>query len=247
MGGFRLNKWQRLVLVIGASVSFLWSYGIWQDDPSDGRPGTAFLAGIVLALMALTPPPAGEEALPFVRQVLNHKRLVAGILVLAVLLLVVGRFASSQKAIESAAPDNVEMPAEEAMGTPVTALPTLPPTLEPDAIAKIEIPKQAERNKLPRIVGDCVHTSIKEISSRLQGVPESGSAVEYENGIYGVDYEMISSVSESRTGDPIRLCLISVPKNCPAGDDRGKVYSATNIRTQGSWSLADASHQCGGA
>lgn len=102
MGGFRLNKWQRLVLVIGASVSFLWSYGIWQDDPSDGRPGTAFLAGIVLALMALTPPPAEEEALPFVRQVLNHKRLVAGLLALAALVLVVGWFASSEKAAESA-------------------------------------------------------------------------------------------------------------------------------------------------
>ena len=31
------------------------------------------------------------------------------------------------------------------------------------------------------------------------------------------------------------------------GDERGRVYSGTNLRTRGSWQLPDAQHMCGGA
>ena len=50
-----------------------------------------------------------------------------------------------------------------------------------------------------------------------------------------------------RVGDPVTLCLVSIPRNCPPGDDRGKVYSAANWRTQERWSLPDSQHSCGGA
>src|SRR4051812_2636188 len=36
---------------------------------------------------------------------------------------------------------------------------------------------------VPRAVGDCAVARITELGSRLQGVPESGSAVTYENGL----------------------------------------------------------------
>ena len=43
------------------------------------------------------------------------------------------------------------------------------------------------------------------------------------------------------------MCLTSIPKHCPPGDDRGRKYTATNLRTRGSWSMADSQHMCGGA
>jgi hypothetical protein len=41
--------------------------------------------------------------------------------------------------------------------------------------------------------------------------------------------------------------LVSIPKGCPKGDHRGKIYKATNLRTHGQWTLPDAEHSCGGA
>jgi hypothetical protein len=93
----------------------------------------------------------------------------------------------------------------------------------------------------------CVQTEIASLGSRLDGSPDSGSAISYANGIYGVSYDVVEAVRSSRIGDPVTLCLISLPQGCPKGDNRGKVYSATNLRTKQGWSLPDAEHTCGGA
>jgi hypothetical protein len=93
----------------------------------------------------------------------------------------------------------------------------------------------------------CVQTEIASLGSRLDGAPGSGSAISYANNINGVSYEVVDAVRNSRVGDPVTLCLVSVPQDCPKGDDRGKVYSATNLRTKQGWSLPDAEHMCGGA
>jgi len=96
-------------------------------------------------------------------------------------------------------------------------------------------------------VEDCENTVIKVLSTRLEGVSDSGSAVTYGNGIYGVSYDVIPELAKSRTGDPIKLCLAEVPRNCPPGDDRGRSYAATNLRTGSKWELPDSEHSCGGA
>jgi hypothetical protein len=100
---------------------------------------------------------------------------------------------------------------------------------------------------VPRKVGQCVRTEISELGSRLEGAPDSGSAVAYANGVTGVSYDVVTALRRSRVGDPVTLCLVSIPRNCPPGDDRGKVYSAANWRTQERWSLPDSQHSCGGA
>jgi uncharacterized protein len=108
---------------------------------------------------------------------------------------------------------------------------------------------------LPTSLGQCTVTEISKISTRLGGElkqPESklldlGSAVYYDNQGYQVSYNYVPELANSRKGDPILLCLASVPANCPPGDDRGRVYSATNLRTNGSWLLPDDQHTCGGA
>lgn len=103
------------------------------------------------------------------------------------------------------------------------------------------------KGPVPRKVGHCVQTVISELGSRLEGVPDSGSAVAYANGLTGVSYDVVTTLRRSRVGDPVTLCLVSVPRNCPPGDDRGKVYSAANSRTKERWSLPDSQHSCGGA
>ena len=108
----------------------------------------------------------------------------------------------------------------------------------PDASAKEPVPKR---------VGDCVTTTVKETSSRLEGVPDSGSAIEYSDGLYQVSYEIVPGIAHSRHGDRIKLCLKELPDECPPGDDRGKVYHAINLHTHKSWDASDSEHSCGGA
>src|SRR2546430_1826459 len=89
--------------------------------------------------------------------------------------------------------------------------------------------------KVPTKVGQCVETTIKETFSRLEGVPDSGSGVEYANGVIGVSYDIIKPITKARVGDKVRLCLTFIPGDCPPGDDRGKTYSAVDHRTNGKW------------
>jgi hypothetical protein len=100
---------------------------------------------------------------------------------------------------------------------------------------------------VPTKVGQCVSTTIKLKATRLEGVADSGDAVEYANGIFGISYEQEAGMVGAKAGDKVKLCLSSIPKGCPKGDDRGKTYKATDLRTHKSWDLPDAEHMCGGA
>src|SRR5581483_11934391 len=106
---------------------------------------------------------------------------------------------------------------------------------------------QAGADTLPIRPGQCEMTRVKDVTTRLEGVADSGSAIEYTNTGYQVSYDQIPGIDHSRPGDPIKLCLISIPQNCPPGDNRGRQYKATNLRTHESWQAADAEHMCGGA
>ncbi len=61
-----------------------------------------------------------------------------------------------------------------------------------------------------------------------------------------ISYDTIPEIHRSQVGDAVKLCLVSLPEDCPPGDDRGKVYSATNLRTGESWEARDSQHSCGG-
>ncbi len=110
-------------------------------------------------------------------------------------------------------------------------------------------------SELPQRVGQCTITEISRIETRFGGalkqpeseLDQSGSAVNYADQGYQVSYNFIPALADSRVGDRVLLCLASVPKNCPPNDNRGRMYSATNLRTLGSWLLPDAQHSCGGA
>ncbi len=100
---------------------------------------------------------------------------------------------------------------------------------------------------MPARIGQCVATRIRTITTRLEGAPGSGSAVVMANGGYQVSYDQIPDVDRSRPGDPLVFCLVQLPRDCPKGDDRGKIYKTTNKRTGRSWTLPDSQHSCGGA
>ena len=101
-------------------------------------------------------------------------------------------------------------------------------------------------------LGQCVQTKISWLGSRLenqqeQPIPGSGSAVQFDNGLYQVSYQEEAPISQSRIGDPVSICLVKLPTHCPPRDNRGKVYKTTNLRLKQSWTLADSEHACGGA
>jgi len=107
---------------------------------------------------------------------------------------------------------------------------------------------------LPVRVGTCTITKLASISTRFGDELkrplhefDPGSAVSYSNEGYQVSYSYIDAIADSRIGDDVLLCLVSIPEDCPPGDDRGRFYSGTNLRTKGSWLLPDAQHMCGGA
>jgi hypothetical protein len=121
------------------------------------------------------------------------------------------------------------------------------------ALFAIAFAQSAHSQPLPTHVGACSKTKIKSVETRLvdgsthKPIPDSGSAVRFVNGGYQVSYDTVPAIEHSKKGDAVRMCLVSIPKNCPKGDDRGRVYKTTNLRTHKSWSLPDAQHMCGGA
>ncbi|HZL00125.1 MAG TPA: DUF2939 domain-containing protein [Caulobacteraceae bacterium] len=101
--------------------------------------------------------------------------------------------------------------------------------------------------RAPPMGNDCSNTRVSQVGSRLEGMPDSGSAIQYENGKSQVSYDTVPGIADARVGDRVRLCLVSRPQNCPPGDDRGAVWRATDLRNGETWSEADSEHSCGGA
>src|SRR5262249_27866500 len=109
----------------------------------------------------------------------------------------------------------------------------------------------SESADLPTEIGQCVNTSITVISSRFQddinASPDDGSAVQFANGGGPVAYDKAPGLLQAEVGDPVLMCLVELPQDCPPGDDRGKVYTTTDLRSHESWTLPDSQHSCGGA
>ncbi len=115
------------------------------------------------------------------------------------------------------------------------------------SLGSLALADTASAAGLPKRIGQCVETRVKEVANRLENTPGSGSDITFENGLSQVSYEQIAAVDASRPGDPVTVCLVSIPKGCPPGDNRGREYRSTNKRTGRSWKLPDSEHMCGGA
>jgi uncharacterized protein len=113
-----------------------------------------------------------------------------------------------------------------------------------------------QRNELPQSTGECVETTITRITTRfgnrLVSRPSrdqinEGTSISYSNGGFQISYGYEKEVARSKIGDLVRMCLVSIPKDCPPGDDRGREYWVNNFRTGEAWIMPDAQHMCGGA
>ena len=107
-------------------------------------------------------------------------------------------------------------------------------------------PGAARAESAPTKVGQCADTAVKAVGFRLDGDADSGDFIVFTNGVSQVSYQKVPGLGGSRPNDRINLCLVSVPKRCPKGDTRGRVYKATNLRTGKTWKAANSSHDCGG-
>jgi hypothetical protein len=125
--------------------------------------------------------------------------------------------------------------------------PPPPPSGEAVASAAAAAQPPAEAAGLPTQIGQCVTTTVKQVSTRLEDTPGSGSEVTFANGGRQVSYDQVPDVDASQPGDGVKMCLVSLPQDCPPGDDRGRQYKTTNLRTGGAWTLPDSEHMCGGA
>lgn len=94
------------------------------------------------------------------------------------------------------------------------------------------------RGHLPVPVGTCLRTRVVE--ARLG--PDASALLRYSNGI--VQISDAQGVTETRPGDPIKLCLVARTQEC--GDDAapGRTFAAGNLRTGAAWTSADARMGC---
>lgn len=112
--------------------------------------------------------------------------------------------------------------------------------------------KQGASKRMPDQVGECVETRISNITTRF-GDPvdysnmDAGTSVEYANGGRVVSYDRGQGLFDAKAGQRAVLCLLTIPYDCPAGDDRGRLYYTLDVDTKGEWILTDTQHMCGGA
>ena len=106
---------------------------------------------------------------------------------------------------------------------------------------------------LPSAVGQCASTHIKTLTARLgddpleTASPDAGSAATFTNSGGAVSYDREPGLAASKVGEPVMMCLTAIPRDCPKGDDRGRVYYSIDLVAKGSWALPDSEHLCGGA
>ena len=65
---FGLNKWQRLVVAAASMACLARAWFIFHQDYAASRPGTAFITGIFLAVVALARPRHDEPSWPLIQQ-----------------------------------------------------------------------------------------------------------------------------------------------------------------------------------
>src|ERR1035437_9106738 len=112
----------------------------------------------------------------------------------------------------------------------------------------------SQSGSLPKKIGQCVNTVITSITDRFgQEISPSlskdgfdpGTSIQFSNGGRQVSYEKEAAILRSKMGDQVQMCLTEIPKDCPPGDNRGRVYNTKNARTGEAWTLADSQHSCG--
>jgi hypothetical protein len=113
----------------------------------------------------------------------------------------------------------------------------------------------------PKAVGSCSDSFVQ--SKRFRMVPSPGDP-DYQRtsddfgkeviigltngiGIFSGDGDDFILSNNFASGHKIKVCLESLPQNCPPGDNRGKKYSFYDYMTGARVVGYDSWHLCGGA
>lgn len=111
-------------------------------------------------------------------------------------------------------------------------------------VAIFAVSSNATASRLPTRIGDCVVTKVKSVDYRLEGEPESGSAISFENRGYLVSYDRVPGIEHSVAGDVVKMCLIGGMDDCPPDTTATKDYRVFNYRTGETWGGRDFEHLC---
>jgi uncharacterized protein len=118
--------------------------------------------------------------------------------------------------------------------------------------AKLAESGGAPTGRIPAAPGQCMETRITEVTTRF-GAPldyndaEEGTAVSFSDDIGQVSYGREEALTQAKAGDRVVLCLMSIPRDCPKGDVRGRLYLGYDADAKTQWILPDSQHLCGGA
>jgi hypothetical protein len=124
----------------------------------------------------------------------------------------------------------------------------------PDPVVNVDLPNTERISLLPGQVGECADTTITSITDRFgadltpaesKKGADKGTIVRFSNSGVQVSSEKERAIARSQIFDKVNMCLVAVPKDCPAGDIRGRVYKTTNLRTGESWNLPNDVRGCG--
>ena len=121
--------------------------------------------------------------------------------------------------------------------------------------------KEARAAAAPTTVGACSQTTVTAKRFRMASSPgdpgyqPSSSPlgkevlISFANGLglYAGEGDAFILSNHFAPGHRVTLCLVSLPKDCPPGDDRGKVYRLTDLQTRRTLTGIDSWHLCGGA
>ncbi|HET7491687.1 MAG TPA: hypothetical protein VFK01_07360 [Bradyrhizobium sp.] len=142
--------------------------------------------------------------------------------------------AASDKSVATAPPDQWQPP--------------------PDPVKEEVLPGTERISILPEKLGECADTTITSITDRFgtdltpagsKKGNNAGTIVRFSNSGVQVSLVKEQAIARSQIFDKVNMCLVEIPKECPAGDIRGRVYKTTNLRTKESWSLANDIKNCG--
>jgi uncharacterized protein len=106
---------------------------------------------------------------------------------------------------------------------------------------------------LPMSIGRCTKTKIVGMTMRSgdpskQPIDDTAyqMSVEYEDRGFQIASKYVPDLAASSPGDNVVLCLDAIPTYC-LWNEHVRIYSATNLRTKGSWIMPDPDAQqvCG--
>lgn len=107
-----------------------------------------------------------------------------------------------------------------------TGLPSIYDRLPPSSYnSDIGEPDGRRGRLLPdKVVQVPTHLPVGRRSSR-------GTEVHYRDGhVQVLSYDLIDAAEHATRGDPMLLCVVSIPPDCPAGDFPGVMYRTIDLR-----------------